>query len=194
MFEKYVDSLVKQEIVEADKKDLYIYGLQYGLLMVVNIITVMIIGAILKMTWQSIFFMVTYIPIRSYAGGYHSKTQLRCYLFSIVIMTVALLGIKHLIWTGFIYLIITLVAGTVIFILAPVENRNKPFDQLEVVAYRRKTRILLGGLIGLASIAWFIGIKEISVCITMALMVLSVMLVLGKVQNVKINKSSELKF
>ena len=30
--------------------------------------------------------MVTYIPIRVYAGGYHARINLRCYIFSVLML------------------------------------------------------------------------------------------------------------
>ena len=34
--------------------------------------------------FESIAFLVFYIPLRSYAGGYHASTPWRCYFISIV--------------------------------------------------------------------------------------------------------------
>jgi accessory gene regulator B len=68
----------------------------------------MAIGLALSFLAESMVFLATYMLIRTYAGGYHAKTQLGCYIFSTVAVTVILLGIKHITFSCFIYLLATL--------------------------------------------------------------------------------------
>lgn len=76
MTEKITDILVSNEIIIEENSNLYSYGLQQGLLMILNIATILGIGMVLNMVWESIVFLLTFIPLRSNAGGYHAKTQL----------------------------------------------------------------------------------------------------------------------
>ena len=39
-------------------------------------------------------FILAYIPIRSYAGGYHASTQLRCYILSNAVVVAVLIAIR----------------------------------------------------------------------------------------------------
>lgn len=74
MTEKITDILVSNEIIIEENSNLYSYGLQQGLLMILNIATILGIGMVLNMVWESIVFLLTFIPLRSNAGGYHAKT------------------------------------------------------------------------------------------------------------------------
>ena len=40
--------------------------------------------------------------IRPYAGGYHARTQLKCYLISVGMMIAVLWLIERVTWNGFI--------------------------------------------------------------------------------------------
>jgi len=183
MTEKITDILVSNEIIIEENSNLYSYGLQQGLLMILNIATILGIGMVLNMVWESIVFLLTFIPLRSNAGGYHAKTQLRCYLYSVVMITVTLMGIKIIPWTGIICIALTLVAGMIIFFLVPVEAVNKPLGQVEKAVYKKRTRFTLVLFVFLVLLFCYIGQLVISICIMLGLVVVSIMVVLGRMSN-----------
>lgn len=84
--EMMTQSLIDNKKIQSDNRELYRYGIQQGLTMIMNLATTLLIGLLCGMLWQSIVFYMAYIPLRSYAGGYHAKTPIRCYLFSIAMM------------------------------------------------------------------------------------------------------------
>ena len=135
---KVCDYFVTIGVIESGKKDLYIYGLHQGIVMFFNIITTLLVGCILGMVWQSIVFLLAYIPIRSYAGGYHAKTPVRCYCISVILITATLLAMKYVTltpatcWGGI------LGSSALIFILAPIEDKNKPFTPAEKKSIPKK--------------------------------------------------------
>lgn len=181
--EKIIESMVATGVVPSEDKDLYQFGLNQGLIMIVNVLSAILIGLILGMLWHSIVFMLSYIPIRSYAGGYHASTQLKCYWLSNALILAVLIGIKLIPWNGYILSAILLFAAITILWLAPVEDLNKPLRQIEIVIYKRRARILFVLLLCFALLLWFAGNEQISVSIVMALQVVSVMLILGVLKN-----------
>lgn len=180
VFEQITDSFVSNGVIPYEDKDLYTYGLEQGTLMVLNIATTIIIGIVLRMVWQSILLTLVYIPLRTYAGGYHARTQFRCYILSIGTMSVTLLEIKLIPWTSIICLMVAFCAGSTIFLLAPIEDSNKPLDQKEIVIYRKSARIILSILIEIALICWVFEQKQITICIVMAIALCAVMLILRR--------------
>ncbi|ACA54345.1 accessory gene regulator ArgB-like protein [Clostridium botulinum] len=186
---KIVDKLIDGNVIVSEDKDLYTYGFHQGFLMIFNIFTAIAIGILFKMVRESLIFLAAYIPLRSYAGGYHAKTPLRCYIFSIIIMIVVLLGIKFIYWNSFICSIVTFCTTSIIFALKPVEDKNKPLDQKERDVYKRRTKIILFVLLGIGLMFWFIDNKQISITIIMALFIIAFMLILGKIKNTIIVKN-----
>src|SRR5690606_35879503 len=140
---KIVDWLIANGTIKAEDREIYLYGLQQGLIMILNIITTIIIGFCLSMVWQSIVFMVAYIPLRSFAGGYHARTQLKCYILSIVLTLAVLMMIKFFPATNVSIMILTGIASGIIAWLSPMEDSNKPLDEIEVKVYGKKTRVIL---------------------------------------------------
>lgn len=180
---KIADSLVRAGVAPTEDKALYEYGIRQGILTVINIVTAVLIGLLLGMVWQTVVFLIAYTPIRTNAGGYHAGTPFMCYLLSIPMMLAVLSGIKFIPWNGYLVLMVIIFAGIAVFLLAPVEDMNKPLDQLEVKVYKKRSRIILTFLSIVAVILWLAGIKQSSQSIVMALCMIAIMLILGVIKN-----------
>lgn len=185
---KYSDKLVTNKVIEAEDKELYAFGLQQSLLILVNVLTTIVIGIIFGMILESVLFLVSYIPLRSFAGGYHSKTSLRCYLFSLTLTIVVLAVIKYIIWTNIMIIAMLIIASVIILLLAPVEDSNKPLDQAEISIYKRRSRTLLAAEISVTIVLLFFGLEKIPISISVSILFLSMMLIMGAIKN-KLKKS-----
>lgn len=141
--EKLADSLEENEIIKYDDRELYVYGLDQGFSIILNIITTLLIGLIFNTFFQLVVFIAAYIPLRSFAGGYHNKTPLRCYIFSIVMLVFVSLGMKNLVFRDVVNYIVLEISAFIIFVLSPVEDKNKPLDKIELKVYRKRTLLIL---------------------------------------------------
>ena len=98
MFAKIAERLTQQleneNVIIHEKRELYRYGFQNGLILTLNFLTSIIVGVALGEVLSSILLLAAYIPLRSYAGGYHSNTSGRCYIVSTLIMIVWICLIK----------------------------------------------------------------------------------------------------
>ncbi len=180
---RITDSLVSAGAVPSEDKALYEYGIRMGIWMVINVATAVLIGLLMGMLWQSIVFLLAYNPVRTYAGGYHASNSFTCYLLSIPMMLAVLFGIKLVPWGNYILMTSLLCAVILIEILAPVEDSHKPLNGREKVVYKGRARFYSLILTGAAIILWFIGMKQSSLSIVMALGVAAVMLILGAIKN-----------
>lgn len=177
--DKIIDKLIQMGSIKEGEKELYAYGLEQGLFILLNLVTTVIIGIIAGMLWQSILFMLVYLPLRSFAGGYHARTQQLCYLLSAILISVVLLMIRFVPWTDFISISLMLLSGIIIFIFAPVEDMNKPLDEIEIVRYKKITRMILVSEILIALFMLILGLNNILPSIAVSLFALSIMLILG---------------
>lgn len=182
IIQRVTDELVSNKIIDSEDCELYTYGLQQGALILLNILTILIVGKIFGMLWESVVFMVTYIPLRTYAGGYHARTQLKCYISSVVLIVTVLFGIRFIPWTNFICITIAIISGLIIYILSPVEDSNKPLDVAEVKVYGKKARMILALEFGVFILLVNLGVKSIATCLSISLLSLSMMLICGKIK------------
>ncbi|MDD4730222.1 MAG: accessory gene regulator B family protein [Dysgonamonadaceae bacterium] len=77
------NKLVKLNIVKIEDKELYVYGFWQGSILIINFLTIIVIGLLFKMLWQSLVFIISYSFLRPVAGGYHARKQKSCYILSI---------------------------------------------------------------------------------------------------------------
>ena len=125
--------LTDQKVIDKtdEVQDFYRYGIEITISSLLNIVLIMLIGALTGHLLQGIIYLVVFIAVRLITGGYHADTYFRCnLLMCITFITVAFLSDKvcvHMnIWT-----IAALIAFEEIIALlfCPVENENKPIEE-----------------------------------------------------------------
>lgn len=180
--ERLADALEESEIIKHDDRELYTYGFNQGMTILLNVVTTLVVGLVFHCAVQLVMYMVMYIPLRSNAGGYHAKTPLRCYAYSIVMLSVISQLIRYTADMLWLYVIICVVSSIVVLLLSPVEDKNKPLDELEVSVYRKRSVVIL--VIELAVWALLVlCIRRYEHIIPLALLTESVMLLAGYVKN-----------
>ena len=125
-----LDYLLNSNAIEnnRDEKDYYTYGIQITLSSMLNLLLILGIGFLTFSIIESIIFLMLFIPIRQFTGGFHASTYFKCNLsFCIVFVSILLLYYT----TGqyfntYIAILITFVCVSVILIKCPIENKNKP--------------------------------------------------------------------
>lgn len=180
---KIGNNLVNSKIIKAEDIEIYIYGINQILVSILNIASALIIGLFFGVFLEVAVFMVSYIPLRTFAGGYHAKTPLRCYILSVIMLTVVSLGLKYLHIADWVYYAVLVVATLVVLILSPVEDRNKPLDGIENRVYKKRTIIIAAAedVVGLA--LKLAGVENLFAAVVYSFTALCFILIAGKVKN-----------
>lgn len=58
-------------------------------------------------------------------GGYHAKTPLRCYIFSVIMLIIVSIGMKYLSVAEWVHYAVLLAMELVMIALSSVEDRSK---------------------------------------------------------------------
>lgn len=177
------DILEQQNKFMAEDKELYRYGIQQRLNLALNILTTMIIGYLCGMFYSSILFLLSYMLLRSFCGGYHAKTHFRCYIYSIVMITCILLAAKHLTFSALIYEILILIGVTVILLLAPVEDQNKTLDSDEKRVFRKKACIIAFFEVLIYHISFIVNLVNNYKILAISIYSLSILMIIGRIKN-----------
>ncbi len=162
--------------------ELYTVAIESAFAMMINIATTLTISYLLGMWWHGVILFAAFIPLRSYAGGYHARGYISCYLESCTLLTAMLLIIKCILQGGKIIpgiWILFVAAIAVVFFLAPLADENKPISEKETVVFKRRTRIILV-LEGVISLGLGIGKSQYCYGIIMAVMLSALLLLLYK--------------
>lgn len=187
--ERITEWLFENGAAPKEDKEIYRYGIQQGVISLLNLGTTMVIGMVFGKLLESVLFLVAYIPLRSFAGGYHAKTAVRCYFFSIVMMSAVLWVMRCVPYSGLICGCLTAISGTMIWFLVPVEDRNKPLDDVEKKVYGKRARGILVPECLVSLLATLCGWERIGMCMTLVLYVMALMLLLGKWKNACLRKN-----
>lgn len=177
------DDLVRSNVIEAEDAEIYIYGINQILVSVLNVSSALIIGLIFGTLLEIAVFMAAYIPLRSFAGGYHAKTPLRCYIFSVIMLIIVSIGLKYLHIEMWGYYAVLLAAVLIVFVLSPIEDKNKPLDDLEYKVYKKRAIIIAVIELVISVLFKLTGLDNLFIAVVYSFAVLGFMLVAGMVKN-----------
>lgn len=175
--------LLRAEVIEYDDAEIYQFGLEQLLMTVLNIATTIIFGIAFNQLWNGMFFVLSFMILRTYAGGYHANTPSGCYLLTTAIIAAVLSVVKYVEINIIICAGLLLVSSTVILILSPVGSENKPIDSIEYVIYRKKAVAVWCIETILAVISAAFGLNKIAICIMMSYVILGISLIAGIIQS-----------
>lgn len=182
---RIADQLISMGRFMEEDRAIYQLGLEMLFLNLVNLLSAAFIGLFMGQLLECFLFLALFIPLRCHAGGYHAENPLCCYFLSNAVIVFVLLLLRTppvMMERGAGVAFLTLSAGMAA-ILAPVENLNKPLDEVEKRVYGFRTRIVLiiEVLIGLVCYASAYDQGVWIVLLTIALMVITELL--GILQN-----------
>ena len=177
---KIADNLVRSNVIKEEDAEIYIYGIN-------QIFVSVLIGLILGMFLESVIFLAAYIPLRSFAGGYHAKTPMRCYFASLLIIFAALLFCKHMCFSLPLFSVILVIGIAACVFLCPVQDNNKPLDSTECQRCKKISFVVLFVEICFWIIINFV-IHKYEQIIPVSIFAEAIMMVTGKVKNDMIQK------
>ncbi len=174
---------MRSDIIKAEDAELYIYGINQILVAVLNLSSALIIGLIFNVFLEIAIFMAAYIPLRSFAGGFHAKTPLRCYIFSVIMLIIVSIGMNHLYIADWVYFIFLAVSSLIVIILSPVEDKNKPLDEKEHKIYKKRTVIIFMIEVAICFVFKLVNLHSIFVAMVYSFTILAFMLIAGQAKN-----------
>lgn len=194
MLQKVSCAIVKRfelfGLVNDENREIYLFGSHQLLMLLINLISMIFIGILFHQTAQCLLYMALFVPLRTFAGGYHACSSRKCYVYSMLCIVAAMLIIKLDFFNFAVYYGVAVVCGVIILRLAPVEDKNKPLDDVEIIHYRVRSQVVLviEGLFLIVSLTlkWKTGV----VCTTLAFLTLCLMLVFGTIKNSKLKIKS----
>lgn len=181
--ERITENMEDNHIIKHDDRELYIYGFNQGLNILLNLITTLVVGLLFRNILELAIFIAAYIPLRSFAGGYHAKTPLRCYIYSIIMIILVSVGMKYLLFVDMVYYVILAISALIIFVLSPAEDKNKPLDKIELKVYRKRTSLILLVELIICILSNVIDLRTVFISIIYNLAVMSVIILLGMLKS-----------
>lgn len=161
------------KIDDDNKCEIIAYGIEAILSTTLMVSIVLIISAIVGLFKECVVFLLAFMSLRIYTGGYHASNYLTCFLLLLIDGTI---GSIILYFGQDIYRIFVPIAGSVAFatiiLLSPLVDNNHLLSERQKKNSRRKSIYILIA-IELFTIALLL-LKSINLCISLSYGMLSV--------------------
>ncbi len=130
---------MKENIIEREDMDTYIYGAEVLISGIVGIINIMILSIIINSFWNGVLFLIIFIPIRMYTGGYHASSYLTCNIWFVLIYFLILQAVQFTLkWSLIPVIWVGVILGFMIIVrYAPLENINKKIPMIMERKYKK---------------------------------------------------------
>lgn len=164
------DFYIKRNIIKADEKEVYQYGVELILNEVITFGIILIYSTIAWKLRYAVEFLCVFCLTRVYCGGYHASKSYMCRLtmlgifLSIHILSKILNDINP-IWL----FLILIICFAIIVLLVPVKHPNKTLTEKQIDK-NRKIGIIIFLLFGIASFAvrGILGVQDgIIICLSL---------------------------
>lgn len=184
---KYVSKAIVNWLLQDNQEkqwyEVYLFGTEQVLGNFINVLTILIIGIAFEEFLQTIVLISAFMGIRSYAGGYHASSVLRCYILTNSVIVWVLFVMKYMPLENTILGYMSLASSVIIFILSPIDTENKRIDEIEYIHYRKRTIIAWNIEVSIALLCAVLQYLLITESIVFAHTILSLSLIGGKISN-----------
>ncbi len=189
------DSLASSGAISSSELKVYSYAAELLLSSITGLVICLGIGLVFGALVGSIIFLAVYCPMRQFSGGYHAANHISCavifclaFLVNTLIAQYAIAAVEYL---SIATLILTGLSVATIHILSPIEDRNKPLNQNDKAKFRKIAMIFSIIVLVLIILLVMLQLAEASYYACSAVFMLSMLLVIGKIKNMKGEKDEK---
>lgn len=156
--------LLSKQCFKKEELDVYVYGMELVLSSAIGILLILVLSLVFSMLWEGLLFLLAFTALRSYTGGYHCYTYLRCNTLYVGTFLVCALLYRWLapvapaMWAFTVPSL--LVSGWIILKFSPVEHENKPLSAAQKKSCRKKAIAVYAGIAAAAVILLLTGIRQ----------------------------------
>lgn len=136
------DWQIEKGNLQEEIRAVYQYGYMLMIEVFINIFISLLLGILSHRLIEVTVFLIFFIPLRGYAGGFHMKKAWQCIIVTNLMVLLAGIVSKSLSQAVpmLAWLVIEGLAGAIIVLLSPIDSPEKPLDNAEKKHFGRKAR------------------------------------------------------
>ncbi len=187
IFGKLIAKQLNMGLIKEEDVSVYHYGYTLMLEAFINIVIAIIIGLLMNKVIMVSVFLFCFIPLRSFAGGYHTDKVWKCVILSNSVIIAAIWVARFLCNIKQIALIALLevVLGIITIKMAPVQSINKKLSEVENVYYKKMVLKIYMAEVLLEIITYLFGRREITSVIFITHIIVIISLLAGNKHGIK---------
>ena len=137
--------LIKNKVLDIEQRDVYVYGIEVILLNSIIIPVFLILSLLFNTMINFWAYLIFFLPLRTFSGGYHADTSERCLILSAImyVLSIAVTRAFPLLYQNLYWKIAGIISLLVIVIMAPLISENNPLTTTQRTRNRIVVYILL---------------------------------------------------
>lgn len=186
---KIVDFFVLRHLIEKDNEDWCVYFVETRIFSYVALFLIFFLVLPISRPMEILALLLFVLLIRRRSGGYHCKTELGCFIFSLFIVACGLVLARLLQGKYAVQLLLLFVSGCAIF-TGPVNQPELHLSRHEYRENSRRLRIMTTLLVCVAVFMVLLQINLASYCVT-GLLIAAASVIAGRfIQNGRYSQCS----
>lgn len=134
--------LIRERSISEENAEIYQYGVEITLSSIFNIVLIMLVSIFAKSILSGMIFLILFITLRQFSGGYHATTYFRCNTIFLLTYVFVLLMSRYVVisfWANCIFVLLGIM-GLLLF--APVPNVHKPLTRDACKRHKRNAIVI----------------------------------------------------
>lgn len=179
--------MLASSVIEEDDRDLFCYGFFLLVTRFFFFLVTVATGFIAGIWFESIIFYAVFMPLRSYAGGAHARTEAVCTILTTLALSVSVFGIKVMELTNSNLIpVLMLISGSLcILLISPLDTKDRPLTNQEKRHYRKICYMLLSVSIMVSISAQILGLSTIYYSVACGVCLEGTLLSIGEIYNLR---------
>lgn len=131
--EYITNKMLVSSVIEEVDRELYCYGFFLLISCTFFFLVTLVVGLLAGAPCESVIFFISFMFLRSYAGGIHANTETACVVLTTLALTVSVFGIKVMNQMNYSEIpFLMLGSGDLcILLFSPLDTKDKPLEKLE---------------------------------------------------------------
>ena len=126
---------LQQKSISEDEKEIYQYGVEITISSILNILLILLLSILVRSVLSGIVFLVCFIYVRRYTGGYHAETYFRCNSALCITYIIVFFISKGVRVSNYVLLLFLLISFIIVIRYSPVNNIHKRLSEIEKKRY-----------------------------------------------------------
>lgn len=173
---------IRNGLISSEYFACYVYGIELLVSEIFGISIILLLSAVTGTYSNAAVFLLVFILVRQYTGGFHADNYLSCNIFFSLSYIVNMLIVAHIEVNLYVMAVLTLVIGIgIISIIGPVMHKNKMLDETYHKINKIWSLILYVGCC-LVSAVIAPSHKSLALTIIIALLQITMLMVVGRIR------------
>ncbi|MDE7444519.1 MAG: accessory gene regulator B family protein [Lachnospiraceae bacterium] len=141
---RIVNTQIRKGILKEEDRNIYQYGYRMLMEYCINIATSFTIAAFFHAYKIVLVFSLAYFLLRGYAGGYHAKTSIGCFMMSAAALAAVVVVVRYAGNMSFSkeLILAEVVVLPYVFKKMPIPVKNKPITENEKIHFGKRARLV----------------------------------------------------